>query len=79
MDINAARAELMGQISNVDSIDIINKMAKSLKRYLQREQESDVVPEEVVVRDLREALREVRQARKDGSIKDWTPARDIFK
>jgi urease gamma subunit len=67
MELNAMRGELAREILNIESIELLQKVQRYIKRAVKVEQEEvEYIEKEEILNSIREGLREIKEARRTG-------------
>ena len=67
MELNAMRGELAREILNIESIELLQKVQRYIKRAVKVEQEEvEYIEEEEILNSIRKGLREIKEARRTG-------------
>ena len=67
MELNAMRGELAREILNIESIELLQKVQRYIKRAVKVEQEEvKYIEKEEILNSIREGLREIKEARRTG-------------
>ena len=67
MELNAMRGELAREILNIESIELLQKVQRYLKRAMKTEKEEvEYIEKEEILNSIREGLREIKEARRTG-------------
>ena len=67
MELNAMRGELAREILNIESMELLQKVQRYLKRAMKTEKEEvEYIEKEEVLNSIREGLREIKEARRTG-------------
>ena len=67
MELNAMRGELAKEILNIESIELLQKVQRYIKRAVKVEQEEvEYIEKEEILNSIREGLREIKEARRTG-------------
>ena len=67
MELNAMRGELAREILNIESMELLQKVQRYLKRAMKTEKEEvEYIEKEEILNSIREGLREVKEARRTG-------------
>ena len=67
MELNAMRGELAREILNIESIELLQKVQRYIKRTVKVEQEEvEYIEKEEILNSIREGLREIKEARRTG-------------
>ena len=67
MELNAIRGELAREILNIESIELLQKVQRYIKRAVKVEQEEvEYIEKEEILNSIREGLREIKEARRTG-------------
>ena len=67
MELNAMRGELAREILNIESIELLQKVQRYIKRAVKGEQEEvEYIEKEEILNSIREGLREIKEARRTG-------------
>ena len=67
MELNAMRGELAREILNIESIELLQKVQRYLKRAMKVErEEGEYIEKEEILGSIREGLREIKEARRTG-------------
>ena len=67
MELNAMRGELAREILNIESIELLQKVQRYLKRAMKVErEEGEYIEKEEILDYIREGLREIKEARRTG-------------
>ena len=67
MELNAMRGELAREILNIESIELLQKVQRYIKRAVKVEQEEvEYIEKEEILNSIRKGLSEIKQARRTG-------------
>ena len=67
MELNAIRGELARDILNIESIELLQKIQRYIKRAVKVEQEeTEYIEKEEILNSIREGLKEIKEARCTG-------------
>jgi urease gamma subunit len=67
MELNAMRGELAREILNIESMELLQKVQRYIKRAVKVEQEEvEYIEKEEILNSIREGLREIKEARRTG-------------
>ena len=67
MELNAMRGELAREILNIESIELLQKVQRYIKRAVKVEQEEvEYIEKKEILNSIREGLREIKEARRTG-------------
>ena len=67
MELNAMRGELAREILNIESIELLQKVQRYIKRAVKVEQEEvEYIEKEEILNSIREGLREIKEAQRTG-------------
>ena len=67
MELNAMRGELAREILNIESIELLQKVQRYIKRAVKVEQEEvEYIEKEEILNSIREGFREIKEARRTG-------------
>ena len=67
MELNAMRGDLAREILNIESIELLQKVQRYIKRAVKVEQEEvEYIEKEEILNSIREGLREIKEARRTG-------------
>ena len=67
MELNALRGELARDILNIESMELLSKIQRYIKRTLKVEQEEvEYIEKEEILNSIREGLKEIKEARQTG-------------
>ena len=67
MELNAMRGELARDILNIESIELLQKIQRYIKRAVKVEQEeTEYIEKEEILNSIREGLKEIKEARRTG-------------
>ena len=67
MELNAMRGELAREILNIESIELLQKVQRYIKRTVKVEKEEpEYIEKEEVLNSIREGLREIKEAQRTG-------------
>ena len=67
MELNAMRGELAREILNIESVELLQKVQRYLKRVMKPEKEElEYIEKEEILDSIREGLREIKEARRTG-------------
>ena len=67
MELNAMRGELAREILNIESMELLQKVQRYLKRAMKPEKEEvEYIEKEEVLNSIREGLREIKERRRTG-------------
>ena len=67
MELNAMRGELAREILNIESIELLQKVQRYIKRAMKTEKEEvEYIEKEEILNSIREGLREIKEARRTG-------------
>jgi len=65
--LNALRGELARDILNIESVELLSKIQRYIKRTLKVEQEEvEYIEKEEILNSIREGLKEIKEARRTG-------------
>ena len=65
MELNAMRGELAREILNIESMELLQKVQRYIKRAMKTEKEEvEYIEKEEILNSIREGLREIKEARK---------------
>lgn len=70
MELDAARADIIRQLFEVESMDTIKALKRTLSRYLKREaaEETEYISKEKVLEGIRQGLKEMYEAKRTGNL-----------
>lgn len=67
MELNAMRGELAREILNIESMELLQKVQRYLKRAMKTEKEEvEYIEKEEILNSIREGLREIKEAQRTG-------------
>ena len=67
MELNAMRGELAREILNIESMELLQKVQRYIKRAVKVEQEEvKYIEKEEILNSIREGLKEIKEARRTG-------------
>ena len=67
MELNAMRGELARDILNIESMELLQKVQRYLKRAMKTEKEEvEYIEKEEILNSIREGLREIKERRRTG-------------
>ena len=67
MELNAMRGELARDILNIESLELLQKIQRYIKRAIKTEQEEEeYIEKEEILNSIREGLIKVKEARRTG-------------
>ena len=67
MELNALRRELASDILNIESMELLNKIQRYIKRTLKGEQEEvEYIEKEEILNSIRVGLKEMKERRRKG-------------
>jgi len=67
MELNALRGELARDILNIESVELLSKIQRYIKRTLKVEQEEvEYIEKEEILNSIREGLKEIKERRRTG-------------
>ena len=67
MELNAMRGELARDILNIESLELLQKIQRYIKRAVKTEQEEEeYIEKEEILNSIREGLKKVKEARLTG-------------
>ena len=67
MELNAMRGELARDILNIESVELLKKIQRYIKRAVKVEQEeTEYIEKEEILNSIREGLKEIKEARRTG-------------
>ena len=67
MELNAMRGELAREILNIESIELLQKVQRYIKRAMKTEKEEvEYIEKEEILNSIREGLREIKERRRTG-------------
>ena len=67
MELNAMRGELARDILNIESIELLQKIQRYIKRAVKVEQEeTEYIEKEEILNSIREGLKEIKERRRTG-------------
>ena len=67
MELNAMRGELAREILNIESVELLQKVQRYLKRAMKTEKEEvEYIEKEEILNSIREGLREIKEAQRTG-------------
>ena len=67
MELNAMRGELARDILNIESVELLQKIQRYIKRAVKVEQEeTEYIEKEEILNSIREGLKEIKEARHTG-------------
>lgn len=67
MELNAMRGELAREILNIESIELLQKVQRYIKRTVKVEQEEvEYIEKEEILNSIRKGLSEIKEARRTG-------------
>ena len=67
MELHAMRGELARDILNIESMELLQKVQRYLKRAIKEEKEEvEYIEKEEILNSIREGLREIKERRRTG-------------
>ena len=67
MELNAMRGELAREILNIESMELLQKVQRYIKRAMKKEiEEVEYIEKEEILNSIREGLREIKEAQRTG-------------
>ena len=67
MELNAMRGDLAREILNIESMELLQKVQRYLKRAMKTEKEEvEYIEKEEILNSIREGLREIKEAQRTG-------------
>ena len=67
MELNAMKGELAREILNIESMELLQKIQRYIKRAVKVEQdETEYIEKEEILNSIREGLKEIKEARRTG-------------
>ena len=67
MELNAMRGELARDILNIESVELLQKIQRYIKRAVKVEQEeTEYIEKEEILNSIREGLKEIKERRRTG-------------
>ena len=67
MELNAMRVELARDILNIESVELLQKIQRYIKRAVKVEQEeTEYIEKEEILNSIREGLKEIKERRRTG-------------
>ena len=67
MELNAMRGELAREILNIESMELLQKVQRYIKRAMKTEKEEvEYIEKEEILNSIREGLREIKERRRSG-------------
>jgi hypothetical protein len=67
MELNAMRGELAREILNIESMELLQKVQRYIKRAMKTEKEEvEYIEKEEILNSIREGLREIKERRRTG-------------
>ena len=67
MELNAMRGELAREILNIESMELLQKVQRYIKRAMKTEKEEvEYIEKEEILNSIREGLLEIKEARRTG-------------
>ena len=67
MELNAMRGELARDILNIESMELLQKVQRYIKRAMKTEKEEvEYIEKEEILNSIREGLKEIKEARRTG-------------
>ena len=67
MELNAMRGELAREILNIESMELLQKVQRYIKRAMKTEKEEvEYIEKEEILNSIREGLREIKEAQRTG-------------
>ena len=67
MELNAMRGELAREILNIESMELLQKVQRYIKRAMKKEiEEVEYIEKEEILNSIREGLKEIKEARRTG-------------
>ena len=67
MELNVMRGELARDILNIESLELLQKIQRYIKRSVKTEQEEEeYIEKEEILNSIREGLKKVKEARRTG-------------
>ena len=67
MELNAMRGELAREILNIESMELLQKVQRYIKRAMKTEKEEvEYIEKEEILNSIREGVREIKERRRTG-------------
>ena len=66
LEFNALRGELAREMLNIESIEVLQKVQRALRRAIKQEQKEEYIEKEEILAAVREGLLEVKHAHETG-------------
>lgn len=66
LEFNALRDELAREMLNIESIEVLQKVQRALRRAIKQEQKEEYIEKEEILAAVREGLLEVKHAHETG-------------
>ena len=66
LEFNALRGELAREMLNIESIEVLQKVQRALRRAIKQEQKEEYIEKEEILSAVREGLLEVKHAHETG-------------
>ena len=67
MELNAMRGELAREILNIESMELLQKVQRYIKRAMKTEKEEvEYIEKEEILNSIREGLREIKERHRTG-------------
>ena len=67
MELNAMRGELAREILNIESVELLHKIQRYIKRAVKVvQEETEYIEKEEILNSIREGLKEIKEARRSG-------------
>jgi hypothetical protein len=66
LEFNALRGELAREMLNIESIEVLQKVQRALRRAIKQEQKEEYIEKEEILASVREGLLEVKHAHETG-------------
>lgn len=67
LEFNALRGELAREMLNIESIEVLQKVQRALRRAIKQEQKEEYIEKEEILAAVREGLLEVKHAHETGA------------
>ena len=67
LEFNALRGELAREMLNIESIEVLQKVQRALRRAIKQEQKEEYIEKEEILSAVREGLLEVKHAHETGA------------
>ena len=66
LEFNALKGELAREMLNIESIEVLQKVQRALRRAIKQEQKEEYIEKEEIIDAVREGLLEIKHARETG-------------